>query len=103
VQNRIDRARCSADKRERAIAHLPSGCDPLLSEKQLSEWLGISLPTLQRMRSNGSGPAFIQLSERRIAYRRSVVEKWLETRTITQVGSLERGLITSQVRVEVAP
>jgi len=79
------------------------GADPILNEKQVASWLGISLPTLQRMRSNGSGPAFIQLSERRIAYRTSVVEKWLEARTITQVGALERGPVTSRVQVEVAP
>jgi predicted DNA-binding transcriptional regulator AlpA len=60
--------------------------DPLLTEKQLSAWLRISLPTLQRRRSDGTGPKFIQLSERRIGYRRSDVESWLSTRTITRVG-----------------
>ena len=29
----------------------------LLTEKELSTWLGVSLPTLQRMRSKGSGEA----------------------------------------------
>ena len=62
--------------------------DALLNEKQLSAWLGISLPSLQRHRANGSGPPFVQLSERRIAYRRSAVNEWLKTRTITRVGAL---------------
>ena len=62
--------------------------DQLLNEKQLAAWLGISLPSLQRQRSNGSGPPFVQLSERRIGYRKSVVERWLEARTINRVGAL---------------
>jgi predicted DNA-binding transcriptional regulator AlpA len=62
--------------------------DQLLNEKQLAAWLGISLPSLQRQRSNGSGPPFVQLSERRIGYRKSVVERWLEERTINRVGAL---------------
>ncbi len=62
--------------------------DPLLNEKQLAAWLGISLPSLQRMRSSGSGPRFIQLSRRRIGYRKSAVERWLEARTVSRVGSL---------------
>jgi hypothetical protein len=36
---------------------------PLLNEKQLAIWLGMSLPSLQRMRSNGTGPPFVQLSQ----------------------------------------
>jgi predicted DNA-binding transcriptional regulator AlpA len=60
--------------------------DQLLNEKQLAAWLGISLPSLQRQRSDGTGPPFVQLSERRIGYRKSAVERWLETRTINRVG-----------------
>ena len=62
--------------------------DPLLNEKQLAAWLGISLPNLQRRRSDGNGPPFVQLSERRIGYRKSAVERWLESRTINRVGAL---------------
>jgi predicted DNA-binding transcriptional regulator AlpA len=50
----------------------------LLSERELSNWLGLSEPTLFRHRRNGTGPKFIRLSERRIAYRRSAVEEWLK-------------------------
>ena len=60
--------------------------DPILSEQELAEWLDMSRPTLQRQRSDGSGPPFIQLSDRRIGYRKSVVERWLEARTINRVG-----------------
>jgi hypothetical protein len=46
----------------------------------------ISLPSLQRQRSNGSGPQFVQLSEPRIGYRNSAVERWLEVRIINRIG-----------------
>jgi predicted DNA-binding transcriptional regulator AlpA len=50
----------------------------LLSERELSNRLGISEPTLFRHRRNGTGPKFIRLSARRIAYRRSAIEEWLK-------------------------
>ena len=62
--------------------------DPILCEKELARWLDTSRPTLQRQRSDGSGPPFIQLSNRRIGYRKSAVERWLTTRTISRVGEL---------------
>ena len=61
---------------------------PLLTEKELSAWLGLSLPNLQRMRSNGTGPRYVQLSARRLAYRKSDVEAWLAARTIDRIGAL---------------
>ena len=76
--------------------------DPLLTEKQLSAWLGVSLPSLQRMRSNGSGPHYVQLSSRRLGYRRSDVEAWLAARTIDRVGALvpAQNIKTPEARVE---
>lgn len=62
--------------------------DPILSEGEYRAWLGISAPTAQRQRSDGSGPPFVQLSERRIGYRKSAVELWLKARTIHRVGEL---------------
>ena len=41
-------------------------CD-ILSERQVSDWLGLSEPTLFRHRRDGTGPAFIRLSARRVA------------------------------------
>lgn len=49
----------------------------ILTEVELSDWLGISLPTLFRHRRNGTGPAFVRLSARRVGYRRGAVEAWL--------------------------
>ena len=51
-----------------------------LTEAEVSEWLGLSQPTLSRHRRNGTGPAFVRLSMRRIGYRRSAVEAWLSER-----------------------
>ncbi|MES0119395.1 DNA-binding protein [Mesorhizobium sp. C277A] len=59
--------------------------DTVVTEKILSKWLGISLPSLQRLRSNGNGPRFVRLSERRIGYRRKDVELWLEARTCDRI------------------
>jgi predicted DNA-binding transcriptional regulator AlpA len=71
--------------------------DPILSEEDLANWLDTSRPTLQRQRSDGSGPPFIQLSERRIGYRKSAVEHWLLTRTINRVGALASATQTSPI------
>ena len=57
----------------------------LLTEKELSNWVGLSLPTLQRMRSKGGGPNFIRLSFRRVGYRPSDVEAWLVSRTAERI------------------
>ena len=57
----------------------------LLTEKELSIWLSLSLPTLQRMRSKGGGPKFVRLSLRRVAYRHSDVEAWLLVRTAERI------------------
>jgi len=62
--------------------------DQIFDEKQLAAWFGLSLPSLQRQRSDGSGQPFVQLSKRRIGYRKSAVERWLEARTINRVGAL---------------
>lgn len=52
----------------------------LLTEAEVSEWLGLSQPTLSRHRRRGTGPAFVRLSTRRIGYRRGAVEAWLNER-----------------------
>ena len=65
-----------------------NGNDALLTERDLSIFLGLSLPTLQRMRAHGTGPCFVRLSERRIAYRRGDVESWLASRTTDRIGAV---------------
>jgi predicted DNA-binding transcriptional regulator AlpA len=54
--------------------------DEILKEVEVCNWLGISEPTLFRLRRLGTGPKFIRLSARRVAYRRSAVKEWLKLR-----------------------
>ena len=58
--------------------------DKLISERGLSEWLGISCRSLERMRMDGTGPIFIRAtpgSKRgRVLYRANDVEQWLKSR-----------------------
>jgi predicted DNA-binding transcriptional regulator AlpA len=61
----------------------------ILSERQVSDWLGLSEPTLFRHRRDGTGPTFIRLSARRVAYRRSAVETWLSQRERRALGDPE--------------
>lgn len=77
--------------------------DPILSERELAAWLGISLPSLQRMRSNGCGPRFVQLSQRRIGYRKSVVERWLDARSVARIGALASSSVTFESTVAPKP
>jgi predicted DNA-binding transcriptional regulator AlpA len=58
-----------------------------LSERELSDWLGISQPTLSRLRRDKTGPAFVRLSARRVGYRRGAVEDWLRQREQQTVNS----------------
>ena len=62
----------------------------ILTERDVSTWLGISEPTLFRHRREGTGPKFIRLSPRRVAYRRSAVEAWLASREQHRLDPLAR-------------
>jgi|1186.fasta_scaffold1142722_1 predicted DNA-binding transcriptional regulator AlpA len=59
---------------------MPNIEQEILTEREVSDWLGLSEPTLFRHRRDGTGPTFIRLSARRVAYRRSAVEAWLSHR-----------------------
>jgi predicted DNA-binding transcriptional regulator AlpA len=65
--------------------------EQLLSEREVSDWLGLSEPTLFRHRRDGTGPAFIRLSVRRVAYRRSAVEAWLSAREHKIIAKFDDG------------
>jgi predicted DNA-binding transcriptional regulator AlpA len=52
----------------------------ILSKREVRIWLGLSAPTLFRHRRDGTGPKFIRLSPRRVAYRRRDIEEWLTGR-----------------------
>jgi predicted DNA-binding transcriptional regulator AlpA len=58
----------------------------ILTERELSDWLGISQPTLSRHRRFGTGPAFVRLSPPRVAYPRTAVVAWLNEREQPTLG-----------------
>ena len=61
----------------------------LFSERQVARWLGLSEPTLFRHRRDGTGPTFIRLSARRVGYRRSTVEAWLQARERDRISDVD--------------
>ncbi|WP_139384469.1 helix-turn-helix transcriptional regulator [Bosea thiooxidans] len=52
----------------------------LLSPNDAAKALCISLKTLEAMRLRGTGPTYIKVSSRRIAYRRSDLEAFIKGR-----------------------
>jgi predicted site-specific integrase-resolvase len=55
--------------------------DPVLSEPEAAEYIGLSVVTLRRMRKRGE-VEYIQLSEHRVGYRQSQADKLLDARTV---------------------
>lgn len=56
---------------------------PLLTPKQLSEMLGLSVQSLALMRMEGTGCPFVRLGSRAIRYERTAVEAWIKANTYT--------------------
>lgn len=52
--------------------------DRVLSEQETAQFLQLSARTLQRLRQAGDGPQYYRLGERRIGYRMSDIEAWLD-------------------------
>jgi predicted site-specific integrase-resolvase len=55
--------------------------DPVLSERETADYCGIAEVSLRRMRKAGKIP-YIQISENRIGYRRSMANRILDSRTV---------------------
>jgi predicted DNA-binding transcriptional regulator AlpA len=60
-----------------------------LTERQVARWLGLGEATVYRLRHDGSGPAFVRLSPRRVGYRRSAVEAWLKARERDRISDVD--------------
>lgn len=52
----------------------------LLSSAECANYIRGSQGSLAKMRLTGSGPAFLRLSPRKIVYRQSDVDAWLDER-----------------------
>lgn len=59
--------------------------DPLFTPDPIAEKLGITVQALALMRHEGSGPTYIKVG-RRVRYRMSDVEAWLDANTVTTSG-----------------
>lgn len=55
--------------------------DDLITPAELAEDLGCSIAFLAQRRYLGDGPMFVKVGPRKVRYRRSDVEAWLDART----------------------
>jgi len=56
--------------------------DPLMSTLEVAYLLGVSPRTVEDWRADGRGPKYIVIEGRKVRYRRSVVQAYLEARTV---------------------
>jgi predicted DNA-binding transcriptional regulator AlpA len=76
---------------------MQSNHQEIFTEAELSELLRLSRPTLARHRRHGTGPVFVTLSARRVGYRRSAVEAWLEDRKDRGLAKADQELSSTNV------
>jgi len=60
---------------------MPEETKRYLDEAAAARLLALSRRTLQRLRSEGGGPAFIRAGARRVLYDAAEIERWAEGRT----------------------
>lgn len=58
----------------------------LYTPDQLAEYLGTTTGNLAQLRYRGTGPAFVKAG-RRVLYRETDVQAWLDANTRTQTGT----------------
>ena len=58
-----------------------------LTTAQTAKGVGLSERTLERMRQEGTGPAFVKIGERRIGYTPAAIESWLAQRTFASTSA----------------
>lgn len=63
----------------------------LLTEKEVAKETGFAIRTLQNWRSRGGGPPFVRVSARAVRYRRSDIQRWIETRLLTSTSEYPDG------------
>ena len=65
----------------------------VLTEREAARQLRLSVRSLQRLRVDGGGPAFIMLGARRIGYRFADLEAWISSRRVasTAAATVARG------------
>lgn len=59
----------------------------IMDERRAAELLGVSPRTLQDMRLNGGGPAFVKLTGTRIGYMRPDLIAWARSRVVASTSA----------------
>ena len=66
---------------------------PLLTPRQAAAYTGLAITTLQRQRTEGTGPKFVKIGKRRVGYRLADLLNWLDARvTNSTADARSRGL-----------
>lgn len=60
----------------------PKHGEEIQSRKQAAKLLGVSVRFLEKVQAQGTGPAFVRLSPRKIGYWPSDLYAWAEQRTV---------------------
>lgn len=79
---------------KKIVPHTPL----VVSEKQAAIMVGLGTRTLQKKRLDGTGPAFVQLTERRIGYAIADLQRWISSRSMRSTAE-----VTVRAQREVAP
>lgn len=53
--------------------------DPCYIPSQASEYIGYSESTLAKKRMDGTGPEYLKLGKRKVVYRKSALDRWLDS------------------------
>ncbi len=53
--------------------------DPLLNSDEAAEYVGLTNTNLRQLRFRGEGPDYYKPTERVVLYRKSDLDKWLES------------------------
>ena len=61
--------------------------DLIVTEAEAGKMLRLSVRTMQRLRLDGAGPAFVCLTGRRIGYRIGALTDWVRTREATSTSA----------------
>lgn len=59
---------------------MPADIDPILSKRQVSDWLGVHISTIDRWCAAGTFVAKTKLGQSRIGWSRAAVQEWLANR-----------------------
>jgi excisionase family DNA binding protein len=63
----------------------------MLDRQPAADYLGLSVPTLDRKRVNGDGPPYVKIGSR-VRYRRADLDAWLSQRIVTSTSEAEARL-----------